>query len=290
MGIIKNIFVFYKTPKFYIISSNIFQNLTMQTKALNPILTQDPNKLYRSNIVKAKIFKIASIINFLAICLFSAYLISLIGVSTASIPTAYISIGIAVPFFSVFYSKLNTLSKTFFDKALFYKNVITEYNNLKTQSSLQLRRYLFSIGCYGIADPKKILPAIATYKASLTQKEEALKDIKEIKERKTINENLRHLNHKLAFQIFEKDVLKSKLKAAEIHHIINHPETHKTLFDFGKIHLKSFSKRMISLFDNNDTYFVFYDKIAKDRNGRKGLSFTEIDNLSIRNISKLIFD
>ena len=242
MAIIKNIFVFSKTPKFYIISLNIFQNLTMQTKALNPILTQDPNKLYRSNIVKAKILKIASIINFLAICLFSAYLISLIGVNTASIPAAYISIGIAVPFFSVFYSKLNTLSKTFFEKATFYKNVITEYNNLKTQSSLQLRRYLFSIGCYRIKDPKKILPAIATYKASLTQKEEALKAIKEIKERKTINENLRHINHKLAFQIFEKDVLKSKLKAAEIHHIINHPETNKTLFDFGKIHLKSFSK------------------------------------------------
>ena len=262
----------------------------MQSKALNPIITEDPNKFYRSNLIKARIFKIASIINFLAICIFSAYLFTLIGVTAASIPGAYISIGIIVPFFSIFFSKLRTLSKTFFEKAFFYKNVITEYNALKSKSSFQLRTYLWSIGCFNISDPKKVIKAIATYKACIAQREKALKDILEIKNEKTINDTLRHINHKLIFQIYEKDVLKAKLKAAEAFHIIKHPQNTKNLFDYGKIITKTFSQRMTSLFDNNDTYFVFYNKIVKARQGKKGLSFTQVDNFSISDISKLIFE
>ncbi|NGX32104.1 MAG: hypothetical protein K1060chlam4_00142 [Candidatus Anoxychlamydiales bacterium] len=261
--------------------------MTTKVTSLNPIFTQDAKKVYNANIRKAKVLKFASIINFFVITIFAIYLLSLLKVSSATIPMVHIAIGITAPVIGVVFSRLLILSKKCIETAAFYKNVFKELNTLKTQNESDVKKYLEKIKC-NPKDIKKAIPAIAHFKAWETRKEKALNEIEKLKKNSTTNSNLKYILEKQKHEIQENEVLRSKLKLAEIHHIIENPTSKKKLEDFGIRISLSFAKRHASILSKDDVYFIFKDKIQKEKH-RKCLTSQEIDNLEISDISRLIF-
>ncbi|NGX52510.1 MAG: hypothetical protein KR126chlam5_00810 [Candidatus Anoxychlamydiales bacterium] len=261
--------------------------MTTKVTSLNPIFTQDPQKVYNANIRKAKILKLASIINFFVITIFAVYLLSLLRVSSATIPMAHIAIGVTAPVIGILFSKLLALSKKCIETADFYKNVLKEIRSLETQNESDIKKYLEKIKC-NPNDIKKAIPAIAHFKAWQIKKEKSLNEIEKLKKNNTTNSNLKYILEEQKHEIQENEVLRSKLKLAEIHHIIENPTSKKKIEDFGIRISLSFAKRYASILSKDDEYFIFKGKIQKEKH-RKCLTSQEIDNLEISDISRLIF-
>ncbi|NGX63825.1 MAG: hypothetical protein KR126chlam6_01241 [Candidatus Anoxychlamydiales bacterium] len=257
------------------------------TSKLNPILTQDFSKTLKSNLIKARLLKIASIINFIVICIFATYLITFLGATSAILPTIHLAIGLATPALAFSINKIHIESKKHFNKASFYKDVIEESKKLTDDIAT---KFLNKIDTPAKTDSfKKIIPAIAYFKAVEKQMNYFLNEIKEIKDTKSKDPKVRYFLQKKAHDIYETKILSLKLELAQIYHIINNPTSQKSLKDFGIIYTLDFAKRIASALDNNDLYFVFYSKIQQKRD-LTGLTFTEIDNLEIQDISNLIFN
>ena len=154
--------------------------MTTKITSLNPIFTQDAKRVYNANIRKARILKFASIINFFVITIFAIYLLSLLRVSSATIPMIHIAIGITAPVIGVLFSRLLVLSKKCIETADFYKNVFKELNTLKTQNESDIKKYLEKIKC-NPTDIKKAIPAIAHFKAWEIKREQSLNEIESLK-------------------------------------------------------------------------------------------------------------
>ncbi|KKM82948.1 hypothetical protein LCGC14_1314410, partial [marine sediment metagenome] len=174
--------------------------MTTQVTSLNPIFTKDIQKAYIANIRKAKILKIASIINFFVITIFALYLLSLISVSSATIPMVHIAIGITAPVIGVLLSRLLVSAKACTKTAAFYKDVLKELNTLKTQKESDIKKYLDKIKCTS-KDIEKSIPAIAHFKAWETKKEKSLNEIEELKKNDTTDPNLNYVLEKQKHEI-----------------------------------------------------------------------------------------
>ncbi|NGX34766.1 MAG: hypothetical protein K1060chlam1_01122 [Candidatus Anoxychlamydiales bacterium] len=262
----------------------------MTTKAitLNPIFTQDPKRSYIVNNRKAKIFKLAAIINFLVIAIFATYLLSLLSVSSATIPMIHIAIGIAAPILGISFSRLIILSKSYVKTAIFYKNVLKALNTLKAQSEEEIKKYLRKINSTP-QDIKKSILAIAHFKAREIEKRFFLDEIEKLKKNDTTDQNLNYVLQKQIHEIWENEILRINLRQALIHHLIESPTSKKTLEEYGKVMPLSLGKRHASKLSNDDIYFIFKDKIQKQKQ-KKCLTSTQIRNLEISELSKIIFN
>lgn len=263
--------------------------MTLQANNLNPILNNDIKNLYNSNLLKARILKVASIINFLSIIIFTTYLLSFIGFSTAAISMANMTIGIAIPVLSISLSILYDFSKSFYKIASFNKKILSEFKILNSENDTQIKKYLNIIKCSNITNVKQILPALAHYRVWIEKKNTALEEIKKIKDIQSDDENFKYEMLEYTHDIYEKEVLFAKLKLAQIHHIMNNPTDKRMAREFGKVFTMSFSRRMASFLQGEDYYFVFNDETQKQRH-TKGISFIALGDLEISDISKLIFE
>jgi hypothetical protein len=256
-----------------------------QIKNLNPLLTNNPKKLCSSNLFKARVLKIASVINLICIIVFTLYLFNFIGISTSVLPIANMAIGIAIPILCVSITIFNNLSASFYKTADFYKKILSELNELKSENESQIKNYLNKIKCPNVKDIKIILIALAHFRVWNSLKDSALNEIEEIRNiNNTNDQNFKYKMHKLALNIYEKEVLYSKLKLAQIHHIINNPTDQKSLKNFGTI---SSSNKKTSLIQNDNYYFIFHDYLQKQK---KGLTFLDVDRMDIENLSKSIYN
>ncbi len=253
----------------------------------NPIFVQDVEKAYNTNIKKSKLLKLATIINFFVITVFAIYLFSLISISTTSMPIVHIMIGITAPLLGVLFSRLLISSKKCFNTAMFYKNVIKEQNILNKQSQKDIKKYLKKINAHP-KNIKKSIKAIAYFKAWELKKIKYFKEIEKLEKNDSTDPNLKYILQKQIHDIYENEILRSKLKQAEIFHLIENPTSQKKLEDFGSRISLSFSKRQAAILSNADVYFIFKDEIQKQKN-RKWLTSKEIKELAISDISKLIF-
>jgi len=260
----------------------------MSTINLNPILGEDPNKLYRSNLLKARFVKIASTINLISIIILSIYLFSFIGISPKIITLFHLAQGIFPPILGISFMLLQNYSKKTYKISNFYKKISSKLNILKNQNENEIKNYLNKIKCSNINNIKKILPALAHYKVWKKTIEHFLNEIKKIQTTLNKKENSQYKMQKIIHEIYEKKILTAKLKLVQTYHIINNPADKKMLNAFGKIIINSFAKRMALILQENDYYFVFHDNIQKQRQ-RKGLCFTDLDNMEIEDISKLIY-
>lgn len=260
-----------------------------QTNNFNPILLSQPEKLYHSTLDKAKLIKIASIINLICIFIISFYLMSFIITSNSFIPLANISISIMIPVLGISFSILNGLSKTYYKDAHFYKEVAVQQNFLKFEDESLIKNYLKKIKCLNVLNIKKIIPALAYYKVWDAKTEYYINENKQIENVQSKNEIFKYKMIELQHEIREKNILPAKLKLAQYHHIISFPSDKRMLSDFGKIFTTTFSERKASIQKNDDYYFIFNDAIQKQRQ-KKGLSSVDVDKKEIQDISKLIYD
>lgn len=263
--------------------------MAAETKNLNPVLLIDPGSLYSSSLAKARFYKAVSIINMISIFIFAAYLMSLISVPTNILPAANLIIGIAAPFLGVSFTILNNFSKECRKTAEFYKNILLELKTLRKEDETAIKIYLKKINCPNARDTKQIRLALAHYRVWSNIMDCFLKEIKKIKDIQSNDEKFKYKMLKISHDIYEKEVLRAKLKMAQFHHLINNPSDKKTLTTLGKIFTMSFSRRMASFLQENDYYFIFHDSIQKQRK-TTGFSFTQIDQKEIHDISKLIFE
>lgn len=261
--------------------------MTTPVNSLNPILTQDFQKYYTFNLRKAKILKVASIINLIAICVFTAFLLSLLTVSSSTIPLVHMAIGITAPLIGALFSKLHASSKRCFKTADFYNKVLEEQKKIKNQSEAEIKTYLDKIKCKA-SNIKKVIPVISHFKALERQKKSYLDEIEKLKKTKTNDSNLKFTIQKQIHDINEKEILRTNLKLAEIHHIIENPTTQKSLSSFGILFILNFSKRQASILSGDDAYFVFNDRVQKEKK-QKCLTSTQVEILDISDISHLIF-
>lgn len=255
------------------------------TSKLNPILLVEAQKELKSNSIKAKLLKIASIINFIVICIFTSYLLTLLGASTASMPIIHLCIGLISPAFAYSITKLYFESQKYYERANFYRDVNKKMEKLKDPD--KLNKFLEKISC-DTTEIKKIIPAIARYKVIKKRMKYYLEEIKDIKKTKSTDPKVKHILQNEAHDIYETKVLSLKLELSELFHIMKNPTSQKSLKDIGLIYQLNFSKRMSSILDNNDLYFIFKKKFAQKKD-LKGLTFTQIDNFEIKDISNLIF-
>ena len=255
---------------------------------LNPILLEKPHEIYKTSINKARFLRVVSIINLLAICTFASLLLATLSSTSASMMTIHITFGIAIPFFGLFYSIIHTKSKRHFKNANFYKNVIDEIQVLSSKNILSLK-YAFIKNKCRISGAKKAIPALAHLNALKKTQKLYLEEIENIKKIKPVNRQMSLDLQKNIHNIYEREILKNKLKAAEIYNIINHPTDLRKLNYFGKIFFYSFAERMASILEKNDTFFVFKKKTEKERN-ISGISYSKVDRLEIKKLSNLIFN
>ncbi|MFA6118645.1 MAG: hypothetical protein WCT85_07010 [Parachlamydiales bacterium] len=262
--------------------------MTVQKINLHPILLEDPTKIYSSNKFKARIYKMACLINIVAICIFSVYLAYFFGSSVTSLGLFQFLSAIIIPIFGFTYSKFYFRQQNCLITASFYQKVINEIQVLNQQPVENIKKFLTEFKCRPM-EVKLSLNAIAHFKVRIESQKKFYREAQEINQTNTDDINLKHKLQKTAHNIYEKEVLKAKLKAAELFYVISNPYGNKRLGDIGKAFTLSFSKRMASILSGQDYYFVFNDQIKQERK-KSGLSFREVDDNSISDISKLIFN
>lgn len=262
--------------------------MSIQANNLNPLLIKDPKSLYNYNVTKTRILKIASIINIICIIIFSFYLFSFLGASTAVLPLTNFLMSATIPFLGVSFKILNDFSRDSSKVADFYKKILFELKFLKANGEVKIKKYLNQIKCSNISNINQILFALVQFKVLSAKKEASLNEIYKIKQIKSNDKNFNYIMLQIAHDIYEKEVLNIKIKLAQLYHIMNNPTDKLMICNYGKIFTMPFAKRIDSIMQGNDCYFVFNDKIQKERQ-KKGLSFIEIDRLNIQDISKLIY-
>ena len=260
-------------------------------KYQSPYLNENISQIIKSNTLKYNICRVAKTVNALAIFILITTITSFFSSSIEILVLGHIIIVASIPILGFGYIKINNLSKKYFNTKLLYTFIKEETLKLKTQNPTQIKNFLNSIDIkkpFSNDDLKKILPLIARYKYYTKKRDELNNEINEMSKIQLNDSDQRLKLQKSIHSIYEKYLLKYKLKAAEIFYHINNLNEKRTLEKMGNIYPLNFDKRMASLFQGSDIYFIFNNDIRKKRK-LDYLSFTTVDTSTIEQLSKYIF-
>ncbi|MBN2480024.1 MAG: hypothetical protein JXA94_07330, partial [Parachlamydiales bacterium] len=272
---------------FFILLENILINYMTKVNNFNPIIYEKQNNVYKSHLLKARIYKVASIINLFAICILTSSMLIAITSATSSLAAGFLLVGFTIPFFGVFYNNFNIKANKHFQKANLYKKVISELNELKKKPKSEIEKILKKLRVKNIS-LEHSLPILAHFNAWEKIKIDSLEAIENLKKIDSDELEVSEEIQKQVHNIYEKEILFSKLKQAECINILNHIEDKRKVEDVCTIINYGFSKRTTSILNNKDIYLIFKKKIKDEKENRK-ISFSEIDSSNVHDISKLIF-
>ena len=240
--------------------------MIIQKNSVNSILLNHPKELYSRSINKKNILLTALTINILAIIIFSSTFLGYAFFFRLTAPLSQAIINIAIPGLCITLPIIHKFLKKCSENIRLCTRIMNKIKSINKTTDNQ---------------------DFVIVKARFEVLEEKLNYYyEEIKQLEQLEKSLTQEKYKIFFlkhEIYSKKILKTKLALAQLFYAMKNPHDLRSINEIGKINYLTYDDLIDTYKENKDDYFIFYDS------NRPNLTFTQIAEMSILNLSKKIF-